>query len=65
MSKAADDMAELEKMLASLPQKQYDDVKRCAEALSRVMASYDEAVATIALSIIGMLLQAEIERGKS
>lgn len=63
MSKAAD-LVELQKTLSLLPSDQWADVKRCTDDLSKVLLSYDESVAMLALATIGLTLQAEIENGK-
>lgn len=55
-------IAELQKTLALLPSEQWEDVKRCTDDLGKVLLSYDESVAMLALATIGLTLQAEIEK---
>ncbi len=61
MSKAYQDLVEMERYLVTLPRDRYERVKQCTNALATVYVSYEEDVAAIAIAIIGLMMQAGIE----
>ena len=61
MNKAATELIEVDRIWATLPQDQWDKVKECTTKLAEVYIAYDEAIAQMALSVIGLMVQAGIE----